>query len=191
MRYAEKLETLDAFEFHGFDNDPQGLERIDRKDLWSGLELGDASDAFPYSDAEFDVCICEQVLEHLEQPEQTIDEMCRVLRPQGLMIIGVPIFPPGIAHVRGVVVTFLERVFGLRGSHVQSFTAQGIAGFVTKDRPLTVEAVRGSRIASGGPLSKLEDFEWWYLLNRRLGNTLPSICTEVQLLIRKQSAPGP
>jgi len=188
LRYAEALGILDELRFHGLDNDPRRLARLYRPDLWSELKLGDAADALPYSDAEFDVCICEQVLEHLGQPETTIDEMFRVLRPEGLLIIGVPIFPPGIASIRSTSVALLERSFGWRRSHVQSFTAQCIAGLVCKDRPLTIEAMRGFRVASGGLLSRLEDSEWWYLLNRRLGSAAPWICTEVQVLSRKRAS---
>ena len=33
----------------------------------------------------------------------------------------------------------------------------------------------------------LEYYRWWWQLNRRLGRMLPSLCTEIQVLARKQA----
>jgi SAM-dependent methyltransferase len=42
----------------------------------------------PYTDNVFDVVIADQVLEHVEgNPQQAIDELCRVLKPNGIAII--------------------------------------------------------------------------------------------------------
>ena len=44
----------------------------------------------PYTDNSFDVVICSEVLEHLSEPEKTIKQMLRVLKPNGTFIITVP-----------------------------------------------------------------------------------------------------
>ena len=48
--------------------------------------LGDAQ-ALPLADAAFDVVLCTEVLEHLPEPQRAIDEMRRVLRPGGLLLL--------------------------------------------------------------------------------------------------------
>ena len=50
-------------------------------DLDSGLE---------YPDATFDVVFCSEVIEHMTSPEILATEMCRVLKPNGLLVLSTP-----------------------------------------------------------------------------------------------------
>jgi len=45
---------------------------------------------FPFSDSFFDHAISNQVFEHVFEPEQFMDEIHRVLKPNGLLLITVP-----------------------------------------------------------------------------------------------------
>lgn len=51
-------------------------------------------DYFPLDDSSFDVLLCNQVLEHVFQPEVFLSELVRVLRPGGLLILTVPFLWP-------------------------------------------------------------------------------------------------
>jgi len=58
-------------------------------DIRSGPQVdvvGDAH-ALPFDEATFDCIICAEVLEHLHTPTQAIDEMYRVLKPGGRIIL--------------------------------------------------------------------------------------------------------
>jgi SAM-dependent methyltransferase len=44
----------------------------------------------PFEDAEFDVVIAAEVLEHIHEDVEAIAELCRVLRPGGLLAVTVP-----------------------------------------------------------------------------------------------------
>jgi SAM-dependent methyltransferase len=46
--------------------------------------------ALPFEDASFDTVLSVQVLEHTPEPQRLLEEMSRVLRPDGLMILSVP-----------------------------------------------------------------------------------------------------
>jgi SAM-dependent methyltransferase len=48
--------------------------------------LGDAQ-ALGLADAVFDVVLCTEVLEHLAEPQKALDEMFRVLRPSGTLLL--------------------------------------------------------------------------------------------------------
>jgi SAM-dependent methyltransferase len=48
--------------------------------------VGDAH-ALPFSDGSFEFILCTEVLEHLHTPQKAIDEMCRVLKSGGTLII--------------------------------------------------------------------------------------------------------
>lgn len=45
---------------------------------------------FPFLDAEFDSIICNEVLEHVFNPDEFLSEIIRVLKPQGKMLMTVP-----------------------------------------------------------------------------------------------------
>lgn len=45
---------------------------------------------FPFPDASFDSVLCNQVLEHVFEPDAFIREMHRVLRPEGRVLLTVP-----------------------------------------------------------------------------------------------------
>jgi len=52
------------------------------------LETVEASAlALPFKDAEFDVVLCTDALHHIKQIERALDEMCRVLKPGGTLVI--------------------------------------------------------------------------------------------------------
>ena len=47
-------------------------------------------DMLPFSDGEFDSINIDNVLEHLIEPNNLMKEMCRVVKPGGVILIGVP-----------------------------------------------------------------------------------------------------
>lgn len=47
-------------------------------------------DTFPFSDSSFDGAICNQVLEHVFNPDNFIKEIARVLKPGGDLLLTVP-----------------------------------------------------------------------------------------------------
>ncbi len=61
-------------------------------DLFDGPEVDVVYDGkhLPFPDDSFDAILCTQVLEHAEDVEQVCDEMVRVLKPGGLLIVTVP-----------------------------------------------------------------------------------------------------
>jgi len=45
---------------------------------------------FPFSDSKFDSIICNEVLEHVFNPDEFLSEIIRVLKPNGKMLMTVP-----------------------------------------------------------------------------------------------------
>lgn len=186
VRFCQVAGIADRLEFWGIDKSKHRCQSIYEPSRWE-LTLGDAQEGLPYSSSLFDICVCEQVLEHLESPEKVIEEMVRVLRPGGLMIVGVPIFPPGIAQFRAFAVDKLYSWFNITREHIQTFTNWSIVAMLCSDHPLQLRECRGFRMVSGGVFSWLEDYKYWYRLNRRIGEALPWLCTEVQIVLRKEN----
>lgn len=55
--------------------------------------VGDAHD-IPLPDNQFDVVLCTEVLEHLHTPQKALDEMRRVLKPGGALILTTRFISP-------------------------------------------------------------------------------------------------
>lgn len=57
---------------------------------YSNLDYVGPLHQMPIADGVFDIVLCTQVLEHLEWPRESVKEMYRVLKPQGKLVITVP-----------------------------------------------------------------------------------------------------
>lgn len=75
----------------------------------------------PCRDNSFDLVVCNQVLEHLKKYKKVIEEIIRVTKPDGYILIGIP----NLAHL----INRFYLLFGiqpmcihLNGSHVRGFT---------------------------------------------------------------------
>ena len=58
----------------------------------AGLDVGliGADGIFPVADASYDVCILDNVLEHIGDPRQTLDECHRITQKNGGLVVAVP-----------------------------------------------------------------------------------------------------
>jgi SAM-dependent methyltransferase len=90
-----------AAEVVGLDIDAAVLEAArDSAHPLVSRELGDVR-KLPFPDASFDVVVCFEVLEHVDEPERVLDEIRRVLRADGILAVSSPnrdVYPPGNPH---------------------------------------------------------------------------------------------
>lgn len=109
---------------HGTDRNALRLARA----ATSGASLTRASLlALPYPDAAFDVVLCNHVLEHIPDCGAALAELRRVLRPGGLLIVGVPNEGCVLARLRNHV---LQRSILSTTDHVHFFTADSLARMI-------------------------------------------------------------
>ena len=141
----------------------------------------------PLNESSIDIVICLHVLEHLPRPEFTIGELARILRPGGLMLLGHPVLPRGLAHLREWQ---FSRQFktGKRklGEHMQAFSP-GRSRHLAKQAGLQLEFMVGSHLfrKSG---SHLENYSAWIRLNQLWGALFPSWGREICIQLRGNSA---
>ncbi|HEV2335330.1 MAG TPA: methyltransferase domain-containing protein [Stellaceae bacterium] len=162
-----------------------------KPELYREFFIGDLARGYPEIESErYDVVVCEQVLEHLDRLDRAIATLVRVTRPGGILVIGVPIFFPPLHLARKYLVPRLARI--LRhpetASHLQAFSLFSFLRLLRAHPAISVVKARGFRIISGGLLRPLEDYRWWWRLNRQLGEWLPALCIEVQIILRKSHA---
>ena len=89
------LKVLSSFSFikeiHGVDINDNYLKIAKKININKRVKIKNASlYNLPYQDKYFDLIICSEVLEHLEDDIKAILELKRVLKPEGAIIITVP-----------------------------------------------------------------------------------------------------
>jgi uncharacterized membrane protein YkvA (DUF1232 family)/2-polyprenyl-3-methyl-5-hydroxy-6-metoxy-1,4-benzoquinol methylase len=162
--------------------------QIYRREIYEELFIGDLMHGYPQiASGAYDMLICEQVLEHLDEIDVAIGTLGRVLRPGGKAIVGVPIFPPPLHLVRRHIVPRLDAILGRRRprGHRQAFSLASFLAAMQAHSDLRLVKARGFRIVSGGALQWLDNYRWWWKLNRRLGELVPALCIEVQAVMEK------
>jgi SAM-dependent methyltransferase len=189
MRFIDGMGTSDCIRFFGIDKTPAEMGRVYSPERWV-LKIADLDAVgIPFETAKFDIVICEQVLEHLVNPSFALQEMCRVLRPAGLLLLGVPIYATGFLWARKYLVPLLDRAVGMSRSHNQIFSYNSFLRLLDNAACVHIREIRGFRTVSGGPLRPLEDFSWWYKLNRSLGKAAPRLCPEIQVVATRNGTP--
>lgn len=184
-KYLNAWPSSVHIDFYGADLDELDVHERER---WKGFWTGDFMEGYADIPSEFfDVVICEQVLEHLPNLETAVRTLERVLRPGGLLFVGVPIFPHGFHLLRKPVVAVVDgmQTTPRKRGHVQAFSLITFKRLLRRHTNLQIKDARGFRIISGGILRPLENRRWWWRFNRWLGSRIPGACIEVQLIARK------
>lgn len=57
---------------------------------YEGVLIVALGENLPFIDNSIDAIICDYVLEHVKNPKVIVDEICRVLKPGGLVYVGLP-----------------------------------------------------------------------------------------------------
>ena len=186
-RYIEVHPGAEHIDYEAVDIFPWGTQFVYKHADWTLHHLNLLSGMSSLPSNTFDVVICEQVLEHLSIVRPAILDLIRVLKPNGLLIVGVPIYPEGLHWIRKRVVPLTDRLFRIKKTrgHVQAWSLRTFVREFRSFPELEIQQRRGFRIVSGGVLRPLEFGRAWWKLNRWMGALVPGLCTEVQLICRK------
>lgn len=72
----------------GADINPLNIDWLSKFNIKGFLIGGDSS--IPVEDSSYDAAALDNVLEHIEQPEHLMTEIRRLLKPNGVLLVGVP-----------------------------------------------------------------------------------------------------
>jgi SAM-dependent methyltransferase len=151
------LADAGAAEVVGVDNDESVVASVrEGMPATVRLEVGDVT-ALPYDDASFDVAVCFEVIEHVPEPERVLDELRRVLRPGGLLVVSTPnrdVYTPGNPfHLRELTPHELQAALSERFRSAQLFRQHTwIASGILDDEGF---AAAGERVLEGVELRKI------------------------------------
>jgi len=122
--------------------------------------------ALPFADGDFEYAVCFEALAHIAEPEGALDELRRVVRPGGTLLVSTPnpaTYPPGHPlHLSSTGPEELERLLRTRFANVavhrqQTYLASLLVGQdlpARDDAPAEI-AVHVTKLAGEGPGSEL------------------------------------
>jgi len=126
---------------------------------------GDLRD-LPFDDVEFDHVVCFEAIAHVSEPEPVLDQLRRVLRPGGVLLISAPnsaVYPPGNPlHLSQIATERLESLLAARFERVaihrqQTYFASllGTAQMLGHDDPAQPINAQVAKLSGGAPGSEL------------------------------------
>ena len=95
--------------------------------------------ALPFRDASFPCVLCSQVIEHVPKDSPILDELCRVVRPGGRLVLGTPDYANWQWR-------YIERLYGLvpggyKDEHISHYTRAELVR-IMGERGFALEAER-------------------------------------------------
>jgi SAM-dependent methyltransferase len=122
--------------------------------------------SLPFEDGEFDTAVCFEALAHVADPERVIDELRRVLRSDGLLLVSIPnrdVYPSGNPlHLSEIGSKELEAMLADRFASValhrqQTYFASLLCRteLLAHGDPAAEIAVHVTKTTAGGPGSEL------------------------------------
>jgi SAM-dependent methyltransferase len=176
-------------DFYGIDVSHSSLAEA-RERGYAHVVEGNVAQRLPFPDEAFDVIVLSHILEHLGEPQTLVADAFRMLRPGGLLVVGVPICLWWTRLLRIHLVPRLfpskrPEVLAARFGHVQFFTLPALKTLLEQ---FQTEDVRGFRFFSAGRYLPLENWKWYYRLNAAWGKACPRLTSEVNVIARKPAA---
>jgi len=125
----------------GIDSDDDAIQKC--KLLFDVKKINLENGNLPFNDYNFDLVLCNQVLEHIKNYKHVIDEIIRVTKNKGYILLGIP----NLAHlINRIYLLFGIQPLCLRvdSSHVRGFTHKAFLEMVKSIENVKLEGSAGS-----------------------------------------------
>jgi ubiquinone/menaquinone biosynthesis C-methylase UbiE len=133
-RHLRELARIPQLTIIGIDKDEKEIEEAlkfvhEMPDAASGDVCMMKSDIkkLPFADEFFDCVICSEVLEHIEQQDEAMRELIRVLKPQGSLVISVPRYYP-----ERICWLISSEYHNKEGGHIRIYTKKNLHNMIAK-----------------------------------------------------------
>jgi ubiquinone/menaquinone biosynthesis C-methylase UbiE len=147
----------------GIDVDRNALKEFEKRLNLKGHWVDADSEDFPFSDAQFDVVVFSEVMEHLRFPQKALKEITRVLKPSGRLIGSVP----NAFRLRNRLRFLCGKPYEVDPSHLRSYSY----ALLRQELSLCFEQIEIHPISGhllGGGSSGIPVFTWLPLRIRAL-----------------------
>jgi 2-polyprenyl-3-methyl-5-hydroxy-6-metoxy-1,4-benzoquinol methylase len=129
---------IDDNEVYGIDIDKNALEvcekEFDVKTFWCDFSL-----QLPFEDEMFDVVVAGEIIEHLPYPNITVEEISRILKPNGIFVGSVP----NAYHLKNRLRILKGRLIDYDKTHLQMFNVMKLRQLLEQN--FVVETLTSSR----------------------------------------------
>jgi ubiquinone/menaquinone biosynthesis C-methylase UbiE len=134
-----------------FNIDPPNVYGVDYSDkyvaetakIFNAEKIDLEVDQLPYDDEKFDLITCNQVLEHLKNYREVINDVIRVSRKGGYIVLGIP----NLAHLINRIYLMLgvqPLCIHLNGPHVRGYTHRAFIDLLNSIKELELIDYTGS-----------------------------------------------
>ena len=127
LRGIEEVQRL-PMQIAGIDYNQVRLQRARKADPRAQIECASLYN-LPLRAASFDVVLCNHVIEHVPEWSRALGELFRVLRPGGLLMVGVPNEGCLMARLRNGVI---QPSIGRTTDHVNFFTGRTLSDAIVR-----------------------------------------------------------
>lgn len=142
MRYAAALGLANGY-VYGIEQQPHYIAQAHKELRVVRVDL--EREPFPFKDEEFDVIICNQVLEHLKNIFTPMREMARTLRAEGYLLIGIPNLASLLNRLL-LLAGHEPTCNAIDGPHVRCFTTKGFMDFLRSNPDFEIVTVTGASL---------------------------------------------
>lgn len=116
------LTSLEGFKVYGIDYNPLRVDRARKNAPRAIVEQGDLR-SFDFKDNYFDVIVMSQVLEHIQEDVAVLKSLARILKENGILILGVPNEGCLLAQLRN---KYFEPYISKTTDHVNFYTEKTV-----------------------------------------------------------------
>lgn len=174
-------------EWHGIDVSERSAEIC--ASLGYAMRIHDIEKApLPFDDETFDFVAGLHVLEHLNRPEKVVQEMGRVIKSGGILLLGVPTKPPVIAESIGAYYSMRQALRPKYGQTCNSYSASSFLRMLERSlgSQFRILDYRGFRLLSARKSLPLENNKLFHDINTWIGRRIPNITPEINVILEKR-----
>jgi ubiquinone/menaquinone biosynthesis C-methylase UbiE len=136
------------------------------------------TERLPFDDQYFDIVVANQIIEHTKDIFWIFSEISRVVKPNGIVIVGVPNL--AALHCRLLLLWGDQpSCIEMLGAHVRGITKDAFERFITADGYFAVQEVKGTNFYPFPPL-----------MAKVLSRALPTLSVCLIIRIRRTPKPG-
>lgn len=187
-------EAMGAREAVGIEVASEAVAEVEKKGIQS-YQLDIDTEPFPFDDNYFDIIYCGEIIEHLFNPDHLLQEVHRVLKPEGTCIISTPNlagwpnrfalllgfqpYPTAVSPSHEGVGKLIMKGSEGQWGHIRVFTLRALKGLLELYN-FRITNVKGSTSTiTAGKLPGISFID-------RLFSHIPSLATRVIVMVRKK-----
>ncbi|MCO6358762.1 class I SAM-dependent methyltransferase [Roseivirga pacifica] len=155
--YGSALLAQNADRVTGIDLSDKAIDHANEKygDYKTNFVRADVY-SLPFPEGEFDLIVCFETIEHVNSPNRAIEELKRVLSPDGLLIISTP-----DRDSKHHLVSKAHNPFHLKELNQEEFQHLINQNFINSDF-LYQKTITASLITSGESIGELKEYSGWF-----------------------------